>query len=209
MGISILVLPFSNMLEKRRINLGRAAAILSLGRLTAPEATGLVAATLYDSAGEGSAEVKKASERALPSILCALEPGHYGQVRRTSIDHLCRVLQDRRAHLVMAALDAVEKVGGGSAADAVKRLQKRSRNPRIKHRAETILPILESRKRDEQAATVLLRATTSPGALDEILLRPTTPNPESDPKVLLRPSTADSEVPEGSLDQIRTESRSG
>jgi hypothetical protein len=206
LGTSVVILPFSSMLEKRRLNLARAAAVLSLGRLSAPEATGLVAATLYDGSGEGSGEVKRASERALPSVLRALSFQHLGQVRRTSIDHLCRVLADKRAPLVMAALDALEKVGGGTAVDPVKRLQKKTRSAKLRQRALEVMPVLEARRRDEQAPKMLLRATATPGALDEILLRPTNPNPESDPDVLLRPTSADSEE---ESDRIRTESRSG
>ena len=80
LGFSLLALPVSMMLERRRMNLARAAAILSLGRMEAPEATGVVAAAVYDKVGEGSSDVKKAAERSLPAVLEALTDEHYGRV---------------------------------------------------------------------------------------------------------------------------------
>ena len=197
-ALSLLVLPFSAMLEKRRLNLARAAAVLSLGRLAAPEATGVVAAAVYDKVGEGSGEVKRAGERALPSVLSALKHEHYGQVRGTSIDHLCRILQDRRDHLVIAVLEAFKKVGPGSAADPVGRLAKRARAGDVRMLAHELVPILESRRRDEQAPRVLLRATGTPGD-DNALLRPITSQSESDPDLLLRPLQEESQVVESHL----------
>ena len=111
LGFSLLALPVSMMLERRRMNLARAAAILSLGRMEAPEATGVVAAAVYDKVGEGSSDVKKAAERSLPAVLEALTDEHYGRVLTTSIEYLCRILQDKRDHLVLAALKALGKVG--------------------------------------------------------------------------------------------------
>ena len=191
--VSIFVLPFSTMLERRRMNLARAAAVLSLGRMSAPEATGVVAAAIYDKVGEGSSEVKKAAERALPSVLGALRPDHYGQVRRNSIDYLCRILQDKRNYLVIAALEALEKVGGGSAVDPVARVAKKSRIPDVRALAGRILPVLESRRRDEQAPSLLLRAT-SLGEVDEaVLLRPFEQKEAIDPSLLLRPTIGEVE----------------
>ena len=192
-GFSIFVLPFSAMLEKRRLNLARAAAVLSLGRIAAPEAAGVVAAAVYDKVGEGNGEVKKAAERALPAVLRALRPDDYGRVGGNSVDHLCRVLQDRRNHLVISVLEALEKVGGGSAVESVSRLAKKARARDVKQLAQRVLPVLEARRRDEQAPTVLLRATTSPGAEGEVLLRPVESRFDSDPDLLVRPVSVDSE----------------
>jgi hypothetical protein len=121
-------------------------------------------------------------------VLAALEPAHFGLVRKTSIDHLCRILQDRRNHLVIVVLEALEKVGGGSAAAPVAKLLKRSKAKDVQRAASRVLPVLEARHRDEQAPQILLRATGSPTVDEGVLLRPHEAMKDFDTGLLLRPT---------------------
>src|SRR5207249_5357386 len=107
----------------------------------------------------------------LPSVLGSLRADHYGIIGGSTTQLLCRVLAARRSHLVKASLEALEKVGGPSAIPAVTRLTKKNRAPDVRNLALRVLPVLEARKRDEDAPHVLLRASGAAGADEQVLLR--------------------------------------
>jgi hypothetical protein len=173
--ILLLMVP-SIRFDERRSNRARAAALMTLERLCLPETIGTPAWAIFDK----DRQVRKAAESALNAILPTLTPEHYGRLDAEAIPNLCRII-DKEAQvfrdtageeLVYRTLEALGKVGDGSAVPYVQRLAQTGRTTRIQELATRILPTLEERQRQEQAREMLLRGASMPVAAGETLLRP-------------------------------------
>jgi len=179
---SLLVLPFSAALDRRRLNRVREAAANSLGRLAVPESIGALAAAMYDRDPRVAATAAAALSRTLPMLTKA----HYGRFGTEAVRRLCRLLQHPDERLVLDVLTALDKVGDPSAIRPVERLAKRSHSPTVQARVEALLPILYDRQRRAGESGRLLRPSTAPDAPAEILLRPAHGTGETAPDLLLR-----------------------
>jgi hypothetical protein len=95
---------------------------------------------------------------------------------------------------ILAALRALEFIGTGQSAYPVERLVQRRPTSHdalafmeIRAEAERILPILQDRQRQEEASSLLLRASTMPPTVPEQLLRPAHYQDAKSAEQLLRP----------------------
>lgn len=107
--------------------------------------------------------------------------------RLTSRSHaaLLDLITHPQEELALAALDALENVGPGTAAPAVQRLAKRARSEQIRMRAAAVLPTLLGRATHAREASTLLRPSADNKT--EHLLRPI-PQHDPDTSHLLRAS---------------------
>ncbi len=160
----------------------RAASARALGRLAYPTAAGGLAGAVFD----GRRPVAEAANAALPNTLRALTPEYYGRSGPYTISNLCRLLSHGDDRIVLMALEALGRVGGGSAIPSVQRVQRWGANAALKRAAASILPILEERKRRETDPQVLLQASAAPELPEELLLRPASSSVAGDTSVLLR-----------------------
>lgn len=104
-----------------------------------------------------------------------------------SDDALLGLAKSKDVVLALAALDALEKAGGGSSTKAVERLAKTAWSSLVRERAAALVPILAARHEQERASSTLLRPSFN--NRQEHLVRPVYSN---DPNVtnLLRASNA-------------------
>jgi hypothetical protein len=189
---SLPMLPISSALEDTHLNRLRAAALRTCGRLQITGAIDMVAEMLFEGAGGqqtlGCLQVREAAAEALPSILAALTPEHYGRLPIEAMPKLCRTLYHPDDSLVMRVLEALEIVGDGRAVTDVERMVTRGRTPQLRTEAARILPVLKERQSRENAPFVLLRASAAPAETPDILLRPALNAPATEPQELLRAS---------------------
>jgi HEAT repeat protein len=190
-----------SMVLDNRLHRVRAAAAEALGEMGDSRATGPLAKAIRAYGGakatSGSQVAEKAAADALPRVLRDLKPSDYGVVERGTIADLCWVLAHAREPLALAILEALEKVGDGSALRAVEHLARTSRFPALRAEANRILPTLQERFRKATEAQSLLRAA-EPGGAEDVLLRPATETGPAEPERLLR-SVSESEAGEESV----------
>lgn len=183
------VLPVSLTIDAVHRNRVRATAVQTLGRLAVPESVRVLAAALFDS----SVEVCEAAYPALRAALPTLTANHYGRLPAGTVHNLCRTLPFEDEAFVSDVLEALAKIGDGSAVSPVARLAERGRTARIREEADLLLPLLRERQAHETAPTTLLRASSISEQPLEALLRPAMGLPDA-PEQLLRPSTQEEET---------------
>jgi HEAT repeat protein len=181
----------SYAIDEDRINRGRALAASTLGRLRVPESVGSLAYACTDSRLTVQWEARMALEQVLP----LLTPEHYGQLPANTTLHLCSLLDDgdnkrtgwkQRPQLALMVLEALGNAGDGRAVPMVTQLIQRGVPDHIRTTALQVLPILEERRRQEEAAQILLRASNAEGMGADVLLRPTAAQSTTPPEQLLR-----------------------
>jgi len=168
---ALLVIPApllarSLAVEDQGLNRVRAAAATALGRMGAAGCAGTLAGALFDH----SPRVRDAAKAALYTTLPVLTPDHYGALDSQAVPNLCRALNHAEERLVLAVLEALEKMGDGRALPHVARLAAGTRTSRIQQAAARALPVLQERRRQEQAPGMLLRPAEPPG-IDASLVR--------------------------------------
>lgn len=124
----------------------------------------------------------------LNDLLPLLDANDEGLLRQDTLQLLLTEMGRADPAHTLTILRSLEFIGLGSAVPAVERLGERGATPEIKNEALRILPILEARRRQEQASTHLLRASGLPQAAPETLLRAASYQGEAAPELLLRPS---------------------
>ncbi len=186
--LAVLMIPVSSVIEDAHLNQVRAATVETLGRLCEPTSAGALAYAALLGRSAGYQKVRRIALRALPSVLSRLTLEHYGQLPAHSVPHLCALLYNSEEPLALLTLEALGKVGDGSAVRSVQRMAERGRTENLREAAAGILPILEQRREQENAPKILLRATTAPAAPADTLLRPASGTSEADPQQLLRAS---------------------
>ncbi len=182
----------------------RRMAIRMLGEMGDCIAVGEVAQAVYDSDIDIAAEAK----RALPGLLEAVQPKHYGKLSRDTVPAICQLLSSIDRTLAVQAINALMRAGDGRAAESLRYTLEASTQilPWLKHApgldaeqavvdaALQALPILEERLRNETAAARLLRPAESPANPAELLLRPAGSSTTVPEEQLLRPAEADETV---------------
>ncbi len=158
----------SGVAEDKWISLAQAAAARSLGHLADPLAARLVAKAIRGP----WVEVRQAAEYALPSVLAAMQPEHYGMLPPEATTTLCQLMWESSPEQAGRILDALGRAGAGAAAESVRRFAAQSLSNENRKAAERILPVLEERLRNETATARLLRPAESPENPAEVLLRP-------------------------------------
>jgi hypothetical protein len=178
------------IINERHRNQARSAAARSMGRLRLIGGVGALAGGLFEKTSPGSKGVARSCEQTLPVLLAELTPSHYGLLSAVATGNLCKAIGHSNEALVLAALNALEKVGGGSTVDAVTAVANGHPSHEVRDRAQSILPVLLARQRKENEGRVLLRASDAADSPEQTLLRAAQGNTESDPAVLLRSSSS-------------------
>ncbi|HZO88429.1 MAG TPA: hypothetical protein VFB38_08820 [Chthonomonadaceae bacterium] len=192
--LAVVVLPISSLMEDRLLNRVRAAAVTALGHLRLPESTATLAETALRTAPAslrqtaGCRRVHQAALAVLPPVLLQLTPDHYGRLPASTVSSLCQLLKTAEEPLALDILEALGKVGDGSAVRLVERLAVRGRTVRLRDAAARILPTLRERQHQENAPKTLLRPACAPHRPVEILLRPADSAPATEAHQLLRAS---------------------
>ncbi|HLK57208.1 MAG TPA: hypothetical protein VKU00_11615 [Chthonomonadaceae bacterium] len=167
-------------------------AAISLGKLpTLLSIEALIATALETGLG-----LRGVARETLVRVLPELTSAYYGHLRPLTVPNLCRLLQSGGPALVKQVLIALGKVGDGRALRPVEALAKQQNGSPLRNIIEEVLPILQERKRMEDAPRNLLRASDQPFATLEVLLRPAMDTGEAQPEQLLRTAiTTDSDAP--------------
>lgn len=190
-----LIWPASLMWEDSRVNRVRAAAATALGHIGRPQSATALTEAAFDAPGMqqtvGCFKVREAASAVLAGVLLKLTPEHYGQLGSALVPNLCRLLYHPEDTIVLSSLTALEMVGDGRAVALVERVAEKGRNEAIRAEARRVLPVLLERQRQENDPHILLRATQSPTAPPDVLLRPAVSQPETAPEQLLRPSATE------------------
>lgn len=178
-----------------RANRLRAMAAASLGPLRVPDSVSALAKAVYDRKSFwrsiGVRKVRRAAVAALPEALTSLTPDQYARLPFDTVPNLCRLLRHANEPLILAALEALANVGGGSAIRLVERAARKGRTAAIREAAERVLPRIQERRQQELNPQRLLRPADTPGRADSVLLRPATGAPAGEEALLHRPSVAE------------------
>lgn len=178
----LCVLPLCFAGQTRHNSRVRAAAAATLGRMRTPVSVAALAGAVFDS----NAAVRRAATAALPDVLATLSPNHYNQLDARAVPNLCRLLNLAEENLVLAALEALSKVGDGRAVAPVERVAKLGRTDRLREAAERLLPLLRERRQQENAPRMLLRTASAADVSLHVLLRSTENTEVGDQQALLR-----------------------
>jgi hypothetical protein len=90
------------------------------------------------------------------------------------------------AGLILETIEALRRVGNGTAVEPVEQLHQKTKNEVVREKAFLVLPILKERRRLEELHGTLLRPAGAPAA-ENSLLRPAMSVGSDNAKELLRP----------------------
>jgi HEAT repeat protein len=130
--------------------------------------------------------VRWTAQWTLLHLLPLLGPEDVGMLPPAALHDLTMALGRYNPRLDAAILRALEFVGTGEAVTPVQHLTRRGGTEEVRKEAARVLPILQARQRQAEAAASLLRASSLPASPAE-LLRPAQNQPSSPPEQLLRP----------------------
>lgn len=173
---------FTSLLQLRRARVVQRAAAVTLVKAGEPDCTAALSHYV-----RRTSPVRQEAITALLAILPRMTAHAADRLAVGSDTALLELAAHPHEELALAALDALEHVGPGTAAHTVQRLSLRARSPRVRERAAAILPTLVGRAARVRDASTLLRPSADARA--EHLLHPVY---ESDPDIsnLLRASQA-------------------
>ncbi len=164
--MSLLTVPiFLSIQDQLRANTLQRVAATSLAQVGTPPCIG----SLYRYIRHPSI-YRQEILQALRAVIPRVTSVWYGRLTADTVAALTGLAGSSEEALALAALDALEQAGGGSAVKAVERLAARSSMPHVRDRATVVLPILIARRENEKSSASLLR----PSALNltEDLVRP-------------------------------------
>jgi hypothetical protein len=161
----------------------RAAAATALGFRRDRHAISALAAALFDP----KRLVRRSAALAYPEIADCVSAGPGEAPDERSVSMLCRALGHSEERVLLSTLGAMEVIGDGDCVAPVAKLAKNTPSDSVRVRAETLLPILEERRRNERAHGRLLRPAFSPAFSAESLLHPLPP-PSRSADSLVRPA---------------------
>jgi hypothetical protein len=171
------VTPLSPIIEQGRFNRVRAAAARSLGIIGSVAAIDALSRGLHDARGVARTwactSVRTESGRALINLLPKLGPHARTRLELETVPNLARALPGYGEELSLAIIGAFHHIAGGEAVRAVEWASRRSPSLAVRAAAAELLPHLLRRKREEQAATSLLRAAEPDNRLRAALDDPT------------------------------------
>ena len=204
--VAMCLLPILAVVESGKMTNIRVAAAASLGRLRSVEALpALARACLHGPKNRAFAHARSlrnmrgAALTAMEEILPDVTEYDYARLA-SAIPNLCKVLdmlattsrfEARQSESVaLLILSALGKIGDGRAVDIVERVSVQAASASARTAANDILPLLQDRKRQTNAANTLLRGAAPNMAGQETLLRATVATAPTDPTQLLRPNPA-------------------
>lgn len=166
---SVFTAPFCLIyghVEQSRQALLRAASAEALGRLRVIESIGPLAEALFDT----DPTVNEAAASALLQILPQLTEEDYGLISHHSLRRLTGALAHPNSLVVFKVLEALRKIGTGSALPAVERLVRDGKTRNLQETARQVVAVLEERRRREKESLHLIRATAAPAQSGDELL---------------------------------------
>ncbi len=166
-GLSVPVCLVLGRFRNIHNDLLRAASAESLGRLHVVESIGPLAAKLFDP----SATVREAAAFALMEILPRLTDADYGSIDHRSMTRLAEALSHPNTLLVFKILEALRKVGSGSALPVVERVAREGKTRQLQETARDVAAVLEDRRLREREARHLMRPTSGPAQATNNLMR--------------------------------------
>ena len=181
----------------RRESRLRSTAATALGRIGCVSSVPLLSRAALDANGD----VRRSAEDALLACLDHAAPDHAAQMEADVVPNLCRLLDRARQQLshdsvkaealALAVLKALERLGDGRAAPAVRNMINTGWTAPVNHAARHLLPLLLERQQQETNQRVLLRGAAMPLEPPNVLLRATgLHEDENAPETLLRSSRA-------------------
>lgn len=185
--------------EERYRGHTRRLAIAALGNLGSVKSLAVigqaVVSDFYDPR-DGIAMTSQYAVSLLPwtlrRLMVRLSPHHYHRLPRETVSTLCQVLNcccyASTEPLAVEVLQALGKIGDGSAITSVERETKNGATEKIRQQAAIILPILQERQLRENAPTMLLRASEAAAIGPETLLRAAQEAPDTRSEELIRPA---------------------
>ena len=179
--IGPVVVPLSIAADRGRMQRLRAQVAESLGILRAPESVdALTTASL-----EVVSRVREPAVAALMKVLPTVTEENPGRLSAHTQAGLFKLMYDCNRDDCLAILRALGRVGSGRAAASLESLMLRWQDGAVRREAERILPLLRERQRQDEAATVLLRAAE---CRVDALLRPAQGGTAVNPEQMLRPA---------------------
>ena len=167
-----------SVLDRERMIRVRAMALLTLGRRREPCHLDLLLRAYVGKVGRE----RLAAEVALREVLPLLNRPTDTERSADFVSNLCRALRReeqwaldhavRDDLLEIRLLEALGKVGDGSSVPTVERIARRGRTPGVREAAQTILPVLQARRREADDLNQLLRGAVQPDPASGTLLRP-------------------------------------
>ena len=167
-----------SVLDRERMIRVRAMALLTLGRWREPCHLDLLLRTHVGKIGRERLAAEVALREALPLLNFPADTERSADF----VSNLCRALRReeqwsldhavRDDLLEIRLLDALGKVGDGSSVPTVERIARRGRTSGAREAAQTVLPDLRARRRQEDDLKQLLRGTVQPAVASGTLLRP-------------------------------------
>lgn len=195
--LTVLAFLIGAPLDRMHLARIRAMAILTLGRRRDTCHLGLILRQYVEERGR----VHRAAEVVLLEVLPLLGMPDAAMLPRDFVPNLCIALYRkerqvldytaREEKLEVLLLEALSKVGDGRALPTVERIAQAGRTPLLRELAQSLVPILQERRRLEIDSDQLLRGATQPETAPETLLRPAQNEDVTPPDQLLRPLASD------------------
>lgn len=201
---ALLLMPVLALVENSKMTRIRVTAVASLGRLHSVEGLPALARACLEGPESNSFRMRRTPHKMRSMALQAMEQvlpcvTEYDYARLASgIPNLCKVLDNlaMKSHLepqlservALLILSALGKVGDGRATVIVERVAQTATEETVRRAAWSVLPLLQDRRRQENAANTLLRGASPNMAGQETLLRAVAPADQTDPAQLLRPN---------------------
>jgi len=181
---SVILLPLSIWVDSLNLRQFR-PAIQALDHLGQPDSlASLARASLHH-------RLKDVAASALATLTDRLQPSDYGTLPPQTIPALCRALNASSPQTDLVILRALGVIGDERAIESVERLLRREILSEVRASASSLLPILKQRALENQAPSLLLRASHPPEESGQTLLRAVWERPNTDPTQLLRAALAD------------------
>ena len=201
---AFLMWPFFALMENGKLTRIRASAITSLGRLHSVEALPALSHACLEGPDSSllrlcprARNIRTLALTAMEQILPCVTDYDYARLA-VGIPTLCRALEklatkpQTESHsserVALLLLSALGKVGDGRATVIVERVSQKAFSAYVRAAAAGVLPLLQDRRQQENAANTLLRGAAPNMAGQETLLRAATPTDHTNPNQLLRPT---------------------
>lgn len=190
-SIVFLIAERRSDMERQPIVASASAALGRLGSISSiPDLIDAAASNRVDAGKVGAAN-------ALIAVLRHVGPEHFGILDARAERLIERLLGSRDISLAISLTRVLEYIGTGRSAAPLERLAELSddyyRAADIRAEARRVLPVLQERKRQEEAPTHLLRPAQAAGRGSDTLLRAAATNAENEESArqLLRPGVHD------------------
>jgi len=180
---SVISVPYAAYRDNRRLR-KLAPVVKALGHTGHLTALASLATTILHP------DLRVAATSALQNVTAGLLPEDYGTLPTETVPALCRALVGTPFATVQVILQALGVIGDERAIGSVERLLERAKSPEVRLAAANLLPVLQQRAAENEASSLLLRASHSPSDSEQTLLRAAWESSVTDSSQLLRMATS-------------------